>query len=53
MLADNLKQAGNQVSYKNYDGVTHEFFGTDAVVSKAKDAQDFAASDLKDAFKGK
>jgi acetyl esterase len=29
-----------------YPGVTHEFFGMDAVVSKASQAQDFAVAQL-------
>lgn len=50
MMADKLKEAGVKTTYKNYMGVTHEFFGMDAVVANAKQAQDFAASDLKAAF---
>ena len=50
-LAKKLKAAGVQVDYKNYDGVTHEFFGMGAVVDKAKDAESRAATDLKKAFK--
>lgn len=49
-LADKLRQAGSEVTYKNYEGVTHEFFGMAAVVEDAKDAGDFAADDLKQAF---
>ena len=33
-----------------YKGVTHEFFGMDAVVAEAAQAQDVAARDLKAAF---
>ena len=51
MLADNMKAAGVTVDSKNYDGVTHEFFGMAAVVPQAKDAQGYAASQLKKAFK--
>ncbi|KAA9333025.1 alpha/beta hydrolase [Hymenobacter busanensis] len=51
MLADKLKAAGVRVNYKNYDGVTHEFFGMAAVVPEAKQAQALAASDLKNALK--
>jgi len=50
MLADKLKGAGVKVNYKNYRGVTHEFFGMGAVVSTAKEAEALAASDLKHAF---
>ena len=51
MLADELQKAGVTVNYKNYNGVTHEFFGMAAVIPEAKQAQAFAASDLKNAFK--
>ena len=37
---------------KEYMGVTHEFFGMGAVVDKAKEAEDFAAAQLKQAFAG-
>jgi hypothetical protein len=33
-----------------YPGVTHEFFGMRAVLNKAQDAENFAASELKAAF---
>ncbi len=49
-LADKLKAAGVKVQYKNYTGVTHEFFGMAPVVSKAKNAQKFAATELKKSF---
>jgi acetyl esterase/lipase len=49
-LADKLKAAGVTINYKNYNGVTHEFFGMAAVVPQAKDAQGVAISDLKGAF---
>ena len=38
-LADRLKSAGVEVDYKNYNGVTHEFFGMGAVVDEAKQAR--------------
>ena len=50
MLSDKLKAAGVAVNYKNYNGVTHEFFGMATVVPAAKNAQAFAASELKTAF---
>lgn len=50
MLADKMKSAGNDVTHKVYAGVTHEFFGMDAVVAKAKEAQDFAVSQLQKGF---
>jgi acetyl esterase len=46
MLTDKLKAAGNDVTHKIYAGVTHEFFGMDAVVAKAREAQDFAVAQL-------
>lgn len=49
-LEKKLDDAKVSVKRKTYDGVTHEFFGLGAVVSKAKDAMDFASSRLKDAF---
>jgi len=48
--ADALQKAGVPVSVKQYDGVTHEFFGMAAVHDKAKQAQEFAASRLREAF---
>ena len=49
-LADKYQQVGVPVVYQLYEGVTHEFFGTDAVVPKAGQAQDFAAARLRAAF---
>jgi acetyl esterase len=49
--ADRLKKDGVKVTYKEYKGVTHEFFGMGAVVPKAKDAEELASSQLKKAFK--
>jgi acetyl esterase len=46
LLADRLKAAGNDVTHKVFNGVTHEFFGMDAVVAKAGEAQDFAVAQL-------
>ena len=51
MLADKMKSAGNEVTHKVYAGVTHEFFGMDVVVAKAKEAQDFAVSQLQKSYK--
>jgi len=50
MLADKMKAAGVTVDSKNYNGVTHEFFGMAAVVPEAKEAQAYAADQLKKAF---
>lgn len=51
MLAEKLSAAGVKVDSKNYDGVTHEFFGMAIIVPQAKDAQAYAADQLKSAFK--
>ncbi|GGE77608.1 alpha/beta hydrolase [Massilia psychrophila] len=51
--ADRLKKDGVAVTYKQYMGVTHEFFGMGAVVPKAKEAEQFAADALKKAFAAK
>ena len=48
--ADALEAAGVDVVYSLYEGVTHEFFATGAVVDKGKDAVAEAAGRLKDAF---
>ena len=50
MLKDALKKAGVSVESKNYEGVTHEFFGMAAVVQKAKEAQEYAGQRLKAAL---
>ena len=50
LLEQQLKAAGVTVDRKVYDGVTHEFFGMGAVVPQAKDANDYAVSQLKSAF---
>jgi acetyl esterase len=49
--ADRLKKDDVKVTYKEYKGVTHEFFGMGLVVGKAKDAQEFAVNELNKAFK--
>lgn len=49
-MEDALKKAGVPVERRDYEGVTHEFFGTAAVVAKAKDAQTYAGDRLKQAF---
>jgi acetyl esterase/lipase len=45
-----LRKAGVAVERREYDGVTHEFFGAAAVVQKARDAQQYAGERLKQAF---
>ncbi|MCJ2054538.1 alpha/beta hydrolase [Methylobacterium sp. J-070] len=52
MLADKVKAAGGQVTYRDYPGVTHEFFGMGNVVAKAKEAETAVIGDLKAAFAG-
>lgn len=49
-LAKKLEEAGVEVDYKNYDGVTHEFFGMAPVVNEAREAQEMAARNLKESF---
>jgi len=51
MLADKLKAAGVSVDSKNYNGVTHEFFGMGALVPEAMEAEMYAVDQLKKAFK--
>lgn len=50
MIVEKLKAAGVATEHKLYTGVAHEFFGMDAVVAKAKEAQDFAAAQIKKGF---
>lgn len=49
-LAELMKKQGVKVNFKNYNGVTHEFFGMAAVVDEAASAQKFAARELKQSF---
>ncbi|MDB5877538.1 MAG: lipase [Variovorax sp.] len=49
-MEDALKKANVPVERREYEGVTHEFFGAAAVVQKAKDAQAYAGQRLKQAF---
>lgn len=48
--AQRLEKDGVPVKYKEYSGVTHEFFGMGKVVPKALEAEQFAAEQLKEAF---
>lgn len=48
--AERLGAAGVPVSYVNYPGVTHEFFGMGAVLDEARAAVAKAATDLKASF---
>lgn len=45
-----LKAAGIPVEYKNYEGVTHEFFGLGGIVDVAKHAEEDAGQALRKAF---
>jgi acetyl esterase len=49
-LADRLRQVGIPVEAMNHEGVTHEFFGTGAVVADARAAQQLAGQRLREAF---
>lgn len=48
--ADRLRASGVPVRYRDYKGVTHEFFSMGAVVDKADQAVAFAAEGLRAAF---
>ena len=49
-LAQRFNADGVKVVYRNYEGVTHEFFGMAAVVDQAKAAQELVAAQLSVAF---
>ena len=49
-LGDRLKTAGVPTEVRLYLDVTHEFFGTGAVVPEGKAAVDFASERLREAF---
>lgn len=49
-LSNKLRADGVEVAYRNYDGVTHEFFGMGAVVDEAREANAFVSANLKAAF---
>jgi len=49
-LADKLRTSGVSVNHMVYPGVTHEFFGADAVLTKAREAQRFVGGQLRAAF---
>jgi acetyl esterase len=51
LLRDKLNDAGVKVGYEYYEGTTHEFFGTAAIVPEAQQAQNKAADAFKNAFK--
>ncbi|WP_443947149.1 alpha/beta hydrolase fold domain-containing protein [Pedobacter sp. AW1-32] len=51
LLANKLAEAGVKVNSRNYEGVTHEFYGMALLVPEAKQAQQYVADHLKEAFK--
>lgn len=50
MLAEKLRGASNLVTLRNFEGVTHEFFGMGAVVDQAKAAVQFATQNMSQYF---
>lgn len=50
-LADKMKAHGVDVTYKNFNGVTHEFFGMGSVLKEARTAQALASKQLTKSFK--
>jgi len=49
-LEAKLREAGVSVKRMVYPGVTHEFFGADAVIAQARQAQSFVGMELKTAL---
>ncbi|MBC7390961.1 MAG: alpha/beta hydrolase [Opitutaceae bacterium] len=50
LLAEKFNAAGVRTMYKNYDGVTHEFFGMGAILPSAMMAEMLASEQLKESF---
>ncbi|QDK78646.1 alpha/beta hydrolase [Spirosoma sp. KCTC 42546] len=50
-LSKKLQASGVNVTYRLFNGATHEFFGMYAIVPQAQQAQDLAATQLRNAFK--
>jgi acetyl esterase len=50
-LAEKMKAQGVDVTYKNFNGVTHEFFGMAPVLKEARSAQALASKELTKSFK--
>jgi acetyl esterase/lipase len=50
-LVAKLKAAGVSTASRNYNGVTHEFFGFGEIIPEAKDAETFAVDRLRKAFR--
>lgn len=48
-----LKEQGVPVTHRNYEGVTHEFFGMGAVLDTAREAVAFAANQITASFSPK
>ena len=53
LLATRMRAAGVNVTRREYSRVTHEFFGADAVIAEAQEAQRFAGERLRAAFAGR
>jgi acetyl esterase/lipase len=51
-MEDALREAQVDVARRDFEGVTHEFFGCGAVVAKAREAQAYAAERLIASFSG-
>jgi len=49
-LARGLREAGVFVSYRNYAGVTHGFFGMSPVVEQAYEAKAYVSAQLEESF---
>ncbi|WP_245214358.1 alpha/beta hydrolase [Pararoseomonas indoligenes] len=49
-LERKFRAAGTPVIQRTYPGVTHEFFGADPVLTKAKEAQSFVGAEIRRAF---
>ncbi|MBA2404963.1 MAG: alpha/beta hydrolase [Bdellovibrionales bacterium] len=50
-LATRLEKQGVEVTYKDYPGMTHEFFSMAPVLTEAKQAQEEVAQEIKESFK--
>ena len=53
LLAQRLRAGGVDVAEREWAGTTHEFFGADAVIRDAAEAQRFAGERLRAAFAGR
>jgi acetyl esterase/lipase len=52
LLAQRLQAAGVAVDRREWEGATHEFFGADALIGDAREAQAYASERLRAAFGG-